>query len=119
MPCLSHMLFCWLTVRSEQLPMMYPSSRACRTRAMVMMPGGSPVSSVPSMSKLMSFATLVLPLFLQCQSDLGQELQHFHLLCREPLRELLGIHVRVLVQVACHVLAPRGALVHLGQRLLD
>src|SRR5262245_43961771 len=37
--------------------MIYPSSSAWRTRAKVMYPGGSPTSSVPSMSKLMSLAT--------------------------------------------------------------
>src|SRR5258706_9971974 len=38
--------------RSEQLPITYPRLLASRTIGMVMMPGGSPISSVPSMSKL-------------------------------------------------------------------
>ena len=44
---------CDRAVRSEQLPMMKPSSRARRSIASVTAPGGSPTSSVPSMSKLM------------------------------------------------------------------
>src|SRR5687768_5749963 len=52
MPCVAQRRRWKSSVRSEQEPTTKPSSRARRTTCSVTMPGGSPTSSVPSMSKL-------------------------------------------------------------------
>src|SRR5262245_50185995 len=74
--CCSQMSRWKLSGRSEQLPMRYPNCLAWRTMCRVTMPGGSPTSSVPSMSKLMSVVMIVASSALREQSSgvLGQHL---------------------------------------------
>src|SRR5580693_465997 len=52
MPACCQIARCSESVRSDALPMTYPRAFTSATWAKVMGPGGSPASSVPSMSKL-------------------------------------------------------------------
>jgi hypothetical protein len=52
MSAASHIAVCSRIVRSEQLPIRCPRSCVRRTKAALSGPGGSPISRVPSISKL-------------------------------------------------------------------
>ena len=69
--CSCHIRFWLLMRRSEQLPTRYPRPLARRTMFMVMLPGGSPTSNVPSMSKLMSLANYGPRVLHGLQQDVG------------------------------------------------